>query len=153
MTRIMPCLWFDDRIDDAIAFYTDTFSEAKVLELQRQAPDAPAFTAVIELAGQKFMLLNGGPRFPFTEAVSFVIDCDGQEEVDYFWSRFVDNGGEESMCGWCKDRFGLSWQVVPKQLHETLNGPDKAGAGRAMQAMLGMRKLVVADLQKAYAGT
>jgi predicted 3-demethylubiquinone-9 3-methyltransferase (glyoxalase superfamily) len=152
MTTIMPCLWFDDRIDDAIKFYAETFERAKVLDVQRQAPGAPAFTAVIELAGQKFMLLNGGPRFPFTEAVSFVIDCDGQAEVDYFWSRFVDTGGEESMCGWCKDRFGLSWQVVPKQLREVLGGPDKAGAGRAMQAMLGMKKLVVADLQKAYAG-
>jgi predicted 3-demethylubiquinone-9 3-methyltransferase (glyoxalase superfamily) len=153
MTSIMPCLWFDDRIDEAIQFYTETFKEAKVLEIQRQAPDAPAFTAVVELAGQKVTLLNGGPRFPFTEAVSFVIDCDGQDEVDYFWNRFVDNGGEESMCGWCKDRFGLSWQVIPKQLYEALQGSDKAGAERAMQAMLQMRKIIVADLQKAYAGT
>jgi predicted 3-demethylubiquinone-9 3-methyltransferase (glyoxalase superfamily) len=153
MTSIMPCLWFDDRIDEAIQFYTETFKEAKVLEIQRQAPDAPAFTAVVELAGQKVTLLNGGPRFPFTEAVSFVIDCDGQDEVDYFWNRFVDNGGEESMCGWCKDRFGLSWQVVPKQLYEALQGPDKTGADRAMQAMLQMRKIIVADLQKAYTGT
>jgi predicted 3-demethylubiquinone-9 3-methyltransferase (glyoxalase superfamily) len=153
MTSIMPCLWFDDRIDEAIQFYTETFKEAKVLEIQRQAPDAPAFTAVVELAGQKVTLLNGGPRFPFTEAVSFVIDCDGQDEVDYFWNRFVDNGGEESMCGWCKDRFELSWQVIPKQLYEALQGPDKAGAERAMQAMLQMRKIIVADLQKAYAGT
>ncbi|MNT83702.1 3-demethylubiquinone-9 3-methyltransferase [compost metagenome] len=81
-----------------------------------------------------------------------MLECDGQEEVDYFWNTFVDNGGEESMCGWCKDRFGLSWQVIPKQLFETIGGPDKAGANRAMQAMLQMRKLIVADLQKAYAG-
>ncbi|WP_297113477.1 VOC family protein [uncultured Devosia sp.] len=152
MTSIMPCLWFDDRIDDAIKFYPETFNDAQVHELVRHAPDKPAFTAVIELAGQKFMLLNGGPRFQFNEAVSFVIDCDGQEEVDFYWNRFVDNGGEESMCGWCKDRFGLSWQIVPKQLYEALNGPDKAGANRAMQAMLQMRKIIVADLQKAYAG-
>ena len=152
MTRIMPCLWFDDRIDEAIKFYAETFREAKVHEIQRQAPDAPAFTAVIELAGQKFMLLNGGPRFPFTEAVSFVIDCDGQEEVDHFWNRLVSEGGEESMCGWCKDRFGLSWQVVPRQLYDTVMGKDPAGAKRATDAMLGMRKLVVTELQQAYAG-
>ena len=152
MTKLMPCLWFDDRIVEAIQFYTDTFPSAKVLEVVRHGPDKPAFTAVIELEGQKFMLLNGGPRFPFTEAVSFVIDCDGQEEVDYFWDRLVSDGGEESMCGWCKDKFGLSWQVIPKQLFETVGGADKAGANRAMQAMLQMRKLDVAALQKAYAG-
>ena len=98
------------------------------------------------------MLLNGGPDFKFTEAVSFTIDCADQEEVDYFWNRFVDNGGEESMCGWCKDRFGLSWQVVPRQLREVLEGADREGASRAMQAMMQMRKLNVAELQKAYAG-
>jgi len=152
MTTLMPCLWFDDRIDDAITFYTETFKSAKVHDLVRHAPDKPAFTAVIELEGQKFMLLNGGPQFKFTEAVSFVINCDGQDEVDYFWNRLVAEGGEESMCGWCKDRFGLSWQVVPKQLMETMGGPDRAGANRAMQAMLQMRKIIVADLQKAYSG-
>jgi len=125
---------------------------AKVHDIVRQAPDGPAFTAVIELEGQKFMLLNGGPDFKFTEAVSFTIDCADQEEVDYFWNRFVDNGGEESMCGWCKDRFGLSWQVVPRQLREVLEGADREGASRAMQAMMQMRKLNVAELQKAYAG-
>ena len=152
MTKIMPCLWFDNRIDEAIKFYTETFKSAKVHQLVRHAPDQPAFTAVIELEGQKFMLLNGGPRYQFTEAVSFVIDCDGQDEVDYFWNRLVGDSGEESMCGWCKDKFGLSWQIVPKQLYETLNGSDREGANRAMQAMLSMRKIVVADLQKAYAG-
>jgi predicted 3-demethylubiquinone-9 3-methyltransferase (glyoxalase superfamily) len=152
MTKIMPCLWFDDRIEDAIKFYTETFKSAKVHEIVRQAPDKPAFTAVIELEGHKFMLLNGGPQFKFNEAVSFMIDCDGQEEVDYFWNRFVGEGGEESMCGWCKDRFGLSWQVVPKQIFGTVFGPDKGGADRAMQAMMQMKKLVVADLEKAYRG-
>ena len=152
MTKIMPCLWFDDRIDDAIKFYTETFKSAKVHDIKRQTPDGPAFTAVIELEGQKFLLLNGGPDFKFTEAVSFTIDCQDQAEVDYFWNTFVDNGGEESMCGWCKDKFGLSWQVVPKQVFETVFGQDKAGANRAMQAMLQMRKLDVVALQKAYAG-
>ena len=153
MTKIMPCLWFDDRIDDAIKFYTETFKSAKVHDVTHQDPNGPAFTAVIELEGQKFMLLNGGPSFPFTEAVSFTIDCEGQEEVDYFWNRFVDNGGEQSMCGWCKDRFGLSWQVVPRQITATVYGPDKEGAQRATQAMLTMHKLDVAALERAYAGT
>ena len=153
MSKIMPCLWFDNRIDDAIRFYTETFKSAKVHDIKRQTPDGPAFTAVIELEGQKFMLLNGSPtQFPFTEAVSFTIDCQDQAEVDYFWNTFVDNGGEESMCGWCKDRFGLSWQVVPKQIFDTVFGKDPAGANRAMQAMLQMRKLDVAKLEKAYAG-
>ena len=153
MSKIMPCLWFDNRIDDAIRFYTETFKSAKVHDIKRQTPDGPAFTAVIELEGQKFMLLNGSPtQFPFTEAVSFTIDCQDQSEVDYFWSRFVSEGGEESMCGWCKDRFGLSWQVVPKQIFDTVFGKDPAGANRAMQAMLQMRKLDVAKLEKAYAG-
>ncbi|WP_316355387.1 VOC family protein [Devosia sp.] len=156
MKKITPCLWFNNSIDEAITFYTETFKDGKVLEVQRQDPDGAAFTATIELAGNRFFLLNGSgadkSRFPFTEAVSFMLECDGQEEVDYFWNTFVDNGGEESMCGWCKDRFGLSWQVIPKQLFETIGGPDKAGANRAMQAMLQMRKLIVADLQKAYAG-
>jgi predicted 3-demethylubiquinone-9 3-methyltransferase (glyoxalase superfamily) len=152
MNKIMPCLWFDDRIDEAIDFYTSTFRSAKVHQIVRRAPDQPAFTAVIELEGHRFMLLNGGPQFHFTEAVSFMIDCQDQAEVDCFWDTLTANGGEESMCGWCRDKFGLSWQVAPKQIYETVLGPDKAGAERAMQAMMGMRKLVVADLQKAYAG-
>ena len=153
MTKLMPCLWFDDRIDDAIKFYTETFKSSKVHEVVRHGPDKPAFTAVIELDGQKFMLLSGTPtQFPFTEAVSFVLDCDGQAEVDYFWNKFVGEGGEESMCGWCKDKFGLSWQVVPKQLYETVMGKDQAGSKRATDAMLQMRKIDVAALQKAYAG-
>ena len=152
MTKIMPCLWFDDRIDEAIDFYTTTFRNAKVHQVVRQAPDKPAFTAVIELEGHKFMLLNGGPQFKFNESVSFMIDCQDQAEVDYYWDHLIAGGGEESMCGWCKDKFGLSWQVTPKQIYETVLGSDKAGADRAMQAMMKMRKLVVADLEKAYAG-
>lgn len=156
MTKITPCLWFNDSIDDAIKFYTETFKDGKVLNVSRQDPDGAAFTATIELAGHTFFLLNGSGRdksqFPFSEAVSFMIECDGQEEVDYFWNTFVDNGGKESMCGWCSDKFGLSWQVIPKQLFETIGGSDKAGAQRATQAMLQMRKLIVADLEKAYAG-
>ena len=156
MTKIMPCLWFNDSIDDAIAFYTATFKSAQVHQVVRHNPDGAAFTAVIELAGQRFFLLNGSgadkSEFPFSEAVSFMVECDDQDEVDHYWNGFVDNGGEESMCGWCKDRFGLSWQVVPKQIYETVLGSDPAGAKRATDAMLQMRKLIVADLQRAYAG-
>ena len=152
MTDIMPCLWFDNRIDDAIEFYTSTFKSAKVHEVKRQGPKGPVFTAIIELEGHKFMLLNGGPTFKFTEAVSFMINVDGQDEVDYFWDRLTADGGEESQCGWCKDKFGLSWQVVPKQIYETVLGKDPAGSQRAMQVMMKMGKLIVADLQKAYAG-
>ena len=156
MSKIMPCLWFNDSIDDAITFYTETFKDAKVINVVRQEPGKPAFTAVIELAGNRFFLLNGSgsepSANPFSWAVSFMIECQDQAEVDYYWNSFVDNGGKESMCGWCEDRFGLSWQVVPKQIYSTTLGPDKAGAQRAMQAMMGMRKLIVADLEKAYAG-
>jgi predicted 3-demethylubiquinone-9 3-methyltransferase (glyoxalase superfamily) len=153
MTKIMPCLWFDDRIDEAIAFYTETFKSAAVHDRVRQAPDQPTFTAVLELEGQKFFLLNGGPQFKFNESVSFVIETDGQEETDYFWNRLTSDGGEESMCSWCKDKFGLSWQVTPKQLKAALSGSDRDGANRAMQAMLQMRKIDIAAIEKAYAGT
>ena len=156
MTSIMPCLWFDDRLDDAVKFYTETFKDAKVIQLNRQDPNGAAFTAVIELAGQKFFLLNGSggepSKFPFYWAVSFMIECADQAEVDHFWNGFVDNGGKASMCGWCADRFGLSWQVVPKQIYSTVMGDDTAGSQRATQAMLKMGKLNVADLEKAYAG-
>jgi predicted 3-demethylubiquinone-9 3-methyltransferase (glyoxalase superfamily) len=156
MTSIMPCLWFDDRIDDAINFYTETFPEAKVHQVLRHEPGKPAFTAVIELAGQKFFLLNGSgstpSQHPFSWAVSFMIECADQAEVAHYWNGFVDNGGKPSQCGWCEDRFGLSWQVVPRQIHTTVMGPDKAGSQRATQAMLKMGKLIVADLEKAYRG-
>jgi predicted 3-demethylubiquinone-9 3-methyltransferase (glyoxalase superfamily) len=153
MTSIKPCLWFDNRIDEAIEFYTTTFKTAKVTNINRPAPGQPAFTAEFELEGQKFMALNGGPQFKFTEAVSFFVTCADQAEVDYFWNAMTADGGAESQCGWLKDKFGLSWQIVPQQMFETIMGPDKAGADRAMQAMMKMKKLIVADLQKAYAGS
>lgn len=156
MTAIMPCLWFNNRIDEAIDFYLGLFPDAKVTQRVRQDESTPSFTAVIELAGQRFMLLNGSgagdSRFPFTEATSFVIECRDQAEVDHFWNGFVDNGGAESMCGWCRDKFGLSWQVVPVQLYQTVAGPDREAAGRATAAMMKMKKLIVADLEQAYRG-
>ncbi len=154
MSKLMPCLWFDDRIDEAIAFYSETFPNSRVLDRMRQSPDRPTFTCTLEIEGQTFLLLNGGDKAsrPFTEAVSFVIETDGQEETDYFWNRLTAEGGAESMCGWCTDRFGLSWQVTPKQLPRALMGSDREGAARAMQAMLGMRKIDVAAIERAYAG-
>jgi predicted 3-demethylubiquinone-9 3-methyltransferase (glyoxalase superfamily) len=152
MSKITPCLWIDDRIDDAIDFYVSTFPQARVLRRVRRDAHTPSAIAEVELAGHRFMLLNGGPQFPFTEAVSFMIDCADQAEVDYFWNALVDNGGSAGRCGWCKDRFGLSWQVVPSALRTTVGGSDPAGAGRATQAMMGMSKLIVADLERAYAG-
>ena len=152
MKKIRPCLWFDDRIDEAIGFYTTTFQNAKITHVQRQGPDGPAFIANFELEGQEFMAMNGGPMFKFNEAVSFFVTCADQAEVDYFWDAMTADGGEESRCGWLKDKFGLSWQIVPKQLFDTIGGPDREGAGRAMQAMMGMKKLIVADLVAAYEG-
>lgn len=156
MTSIMPCLWFNNRIDEAIDFYLALFPSAKVTQRVRRDEHTPSFTAVIELAGQRFMLLNGSgqeeSRFPFSEATSFVIECADQAEVDHFWNGFVDNGGAESQCGWCRDKFGLSWQVVPVQLYQTVAGPDLEAAGRATAAMMKMKKLIVADLEAAYRG-
>jgi predicted 3-demethylubiquinone-9 3-methyltransferase (glyoxalase superfamily) len=156
MPKIVPCLWFDDRIDDAIDFYTSTFPNSELKHVVRQGEGKPAFTALLDLAGNEFFLLNGsgaaGTNRPFTEAVSFMIECADQAEVDHYWNSFVDNGGEESQCGWCRDKFGLSWQVVPRQMYSTTLGPDRAGAQRATQAMLKMRKLIVADLERAYRG-
>lgn len=156
MTKITPCLWFNNRIDEAIDFYTTTFPNTVVKQRYSQSPGTPTFTAIIELAGQDFFLLNGSgdsePMYPFNEAVSFMIECADQAEVDHYWNGFVDNGGAESRCGWCKDKFGVSWQVVPVQLHSTTMGPDKEGSQRAFQAMLGMKKLIVAELEAAYRG-
>ncbi len=154
MSKITPYLWFDDQLQDAIDFYASVFPDSKIHSTQHghQGPDGPIFTAMFELAGQKFIGLNGGPQFKFTEAVSFMIDCADQAEVDYFWNKLTADGGEESMCSWCKDKFGLSWQVVPKQLFQTIGGPDPEGRQRAIDAMLKMRKIIVADLEAAYRG-
>ena len=146
MTSITPFLWLDNNVQEAVSFYKSVFPNARVETVND-------FMASFELEGQKFNALNGGPRYKFNEAISFFISVDTQEEVDYFWSKLTADGGEESMCGWLKDKYGLSWQIVPKQLPELLRSPDRAGAGRAMQAMLQMRKIVVADLEKAFAGS
>lgn len=152
MPKIMPCLWIDDRIEEMVNFYVKTFKDAEIRETQHYA-DGRIITMTFRLKDQEFMALNGGPEFKFTEAVSFSVDCEDQDEVDYYWNILTADGGEESMCGWLKDRYGLSWQIVPKQLNELIwQGADRAGADRAMQAMFKMRKIIVADIEKAYAG-
>ena len=156
MSKITPCLWFDGQAEEAAAFYTSLFPDSRVDNVSRSPADNPSTSAgevllvFFTLSGQQFIGVNGGPQFPFTEAVSFQIDCEDQAEVDRYWDALVEGGGEHSMCGWLKDRFGLSWQVVPREMGELLGGPDPEGAARAMQAMLQMQKLDVAKLREAY---
>lgn len=151
MTKITPFLWFDDRIEEAVNFYVSVFRNARITS-KTPGPNGSFMSMTFELDGQDFMALNGGPQFKFTEAISFFVSCKDQAEVDYYWDKLTADGGAESMCGWLKDKYGLSWQIIPEALMGYLGGPDKAGANRAMQAMLQMRKIVVADLEKAYAG-
>jgi predicted 3-demethylubiquinone-9 3-methyltransferase (glyoxalase superfamily) len=156
MRTISTCLWFDNQAEEAAEFYTSVFDDSKILSLSRigeggPGPAGQAITVEFEIEGRRFMALNGGPANNFTEAVSFVVDCADQEEVDRYWSALTQ-GGAESMCGWLKDRYGVSWQIIPSVLGSLLAGPDPEGSQRAMQAMLGMRKLDIAQLQKAYDG-
>jgi predicted 3-demethylubiquinone-9 3-methyltransferase (glyoxalase superfamily) len=145
MISITPFLWFDNNVPEAVAFYKSVFPNAKVETVND-------FMATFELEGQRFNALNGGPKYKFNEAISFFISVGSQEEVDYFWNRLIADGGEESKCGWLKDKFGLSWQVVPTALSRYLSDPDRKKADRARQAMMKMQKIVIADLDKAYAG-
>ncbi|NLU84521.1 VOC family protein [Rhodococcus sp. HNM0569] len=157
MKTITPFLWFDDRAEEAAQFYTSLFDNSRITEVTRYIVDTPGgrvgdvMTVSFELEGQPFTALNGGPMFTFTEAVSFEIPCASQAEVDRFWNAFAD-GGEESQCGWIKDRFGLSWQVVPSRFYELVRSPDDAAVSRMTRAMLGMRKLDIAALEAAFAG-
>jgi predicted 3-demethylubiquinone-9 3-methyltransferase (glyoxalase superfamily) len=148
--KITPCLWFDDRISEAADYYARVF-KGKILDTSKY-PDGRMLTANVDILGTTFTLLNGGPNFTFSEAISFYIDCKNQTEVDYYWDTLTADGGAESMCGWVKDKYGVSWQVAPMAaLGRTLSGPDAAGRQRAMAAMMKMKKLVIADLEKAYA--
>ncbi len=151
MPKIMPCLWFDGQAEEAARYYVTLFKDAEIRAINRM-PDGTALTVMFRLRDQEFMALNGGPQYHFTEAVSFSIDCADQTEVDYFWDGLTADGGAESMCAWCKDKYGLSWQVVPKRLVELLGHPDGAARQRVMQAMFQMRKIDVAALEKAAAG-
>jgi predicted 3-demethylubiquinone-9 3-methyltransferase (glyoxalase superfamily) len=149
--KITPCLWFDDRIADAGDYYARIF-KGKVLD-KSSYPDGRVLTLNVDILGTTFTLLNGGPQFKFSEAVSFYIDCKDQAEVDYYWDTLTADGGEESMCGWVKDKYGVSWQIAPMQaINATIAGPDAAGRQRAMAVMMKMHKLIIADLEKAYAG-
>jgi predicted 3-demethylubiquinone-9 3-methyltransferase (glyoxalase superfamily) len=156
LTRITPCLWFDDQAEQAATFYTSLFEGSRIVEVQHYGsagprPEGMVMTVEFELSGQPFVALNGGPDFTFDEAISFQIDCESQDEIDRFWAA-LSEGGSEGPCGWVKDRFGLSWQVVPTRFNEILRTAEPEAAQRAMAAMLTMGKLDVAALEKAAAG-
>jgi predicted 3-demethylubiquinone-9 3-methyltransferase (glyoxalase superfamily) len=153
MQKITPFLWYSHQAEEAMKFYTSIFKNSKELTVTRYGasgpgPEGSVMTAVFELEGQQFIALNAGPQFKFTEAISFVVNCTNQDEVDYFWER-LSEGGEKSRCGWLKDKFGLSWQVVPTQLGELLSTKDRAKAERVMSVMMKMDKIIIADLEKA----
>ena len=153
MQTITPCLWFDTEGEEAANFYTSLFPNSKIREIARYGSAGPraegtVMTVSFELNGQESVALNGGPDFKFNEAVSFQVGCESQEEVDRYWSALSD-GGEEGPCGWLKDRFGLSWQIVPTRLPELLGDPDREKSQRVMQAMLGMRKIEIDGLERA----
>ena len=155
--KITPSLWFDSEAEEAAAFYISVFGDGRILNVARYPEDSPGkagtvMTVEFELRGQQFTGINGGPNFTFDEAISFEIDCETQEELDYYWEALTE-GGEESQCGWLKDRFGVSWQVVPTGMAELFADPDPERARRAMEAMLKMRKLDLAVLQAAADGT
>ena len=151
MKSVTPFLWFDDNLEEAVELYTSLFPEAKVGDINR-GPDGRAFSADFELAGQAFKALNGGPQFPFTEAVSFFVECDDQAEVDHYWAALTTGGGEPGRCGWLKDRFGLSWQIVPSRFLELMSTGTPEQVGRVMVALQAMGKLDVAGLEAAHAG-
>ncbi|OBF34026.1 hypothetical protein A5724_17540 [Mycobacterium sp. ACS1612] len=153
MPAITPCLWFDNNVEEAAQFYTTVFPNSSIEQIARYTDAGPgkpgdAVWAAFVLDGTRFIGINGGPAFQFTEAVSFMIECKDQAEVDYYWDRLVD-GGEESECGWLKDRFGVSWQVTPARVLELTSDPDPARATAATKALHGMRKIVIADIEDA----
>jgi predicted 3-demethylubiquinone-9 3-methyltransferase (glyoxalase superfamily) len=153
MQSLTPCLWFDTEGEDAANFYTSIFPNSKILDISRYGsagprPEGTVMTVSFELDGQKFLALNGGPQFTFSEAISFQVSCKNQEEVDHYWSK-LSEGGETGPCGWLKDKFGLSWQIVPTALPELLGDPDKEKAQRVMAAMLEMKKIQIDELERA----
>ena len=163
MQKITPFLWFDGQAEDAAKFYASIFKDSKIGRILRYGeevakvsesgrPVGSVLTIEFEIEGQKFVALNGGPQFKFNESVSFVINCKTQEEVDYFWEKLTADGGEESACGWLKDKFGLSWQVAPTVLIDMLHEKDAAKAERVMHAMLQMKKINIKALKAAYEG-
>lgn len=156
MPKITPFLWFDANAEEAMSFYTSIFKSSKIGAVSRYGDAGPGpkgqlMTGSFELEGQPFMVLNGGPQFKFNEAVSFVVTCDTQEEIDHFWEK-LSAGGATIECGWLKDKFGLAWQIVPSIMGKLLSGPDPERSKRAMQAMLHMKKLDIAALTRAWEG-
>jgi predicted 3-demethylubiquinone-9 3-methyltransferase (glyoxalase superfamily) len=160
--RIAPCLWFDNQGEEAAKFYTGIFKNSRIVNIARYGeagrevhgrPAGSVMTVAFELDGQRFTALNGGPIFKFNEAVSFQVDCETQQKVDYYWDRLSEGGDKKAQqCGWLKDKYGLSWQVVPRVLIDMMSDPDTQKSGRAMNAMLQMKKIDIAGLERAYAG-
>ncbi len=149
MKKITPFLWFDNQAEEAMNFYASIFKNSKVGNVSR-GPDGKAFSVSFQLEGQDFMAMNAGPHHKFNEAISLFVNCQTQEEVDELWNKLTANGGEESMCGWLKDKYGLSWQIIPAVLGEMLGDKDPQKAQRVMQAMLKMRKIDIKALKQAY---
>jgi predicted 3-demethylubiquinone-9 3-methyltransferase (glyoxalase superfamily) len=157
MQKISPCLWFDRNAEDAVRFYTSVFKDSKVVNILRCGdagpwPKGTVLMIQFQLAGQDFQALNGGPQFKFTEAISLSVDCESQAEVDELWAKLTADGGQPSPCSWLKDKFGVSWQIVPRALPQLLNDPNPEKAKRAMQAMMQMGKIDIAKLKQAVEG-
>lgn len=146
--KITPYLWFNGNVAEAVNFYTTIFDNSEIVNLSYMGEKV--FMATFELEGQKFMALDGGPKYPFTPAISLFVTCETQEEVDNYWYKLIADGGSESKCGWLKDKFGLSWQIIPTALGRLMGDPDRVKAQRVMQAMLGMEKIDIKGLEDAY---
>ena len=157
-TKIAPCFWFDNQAEEAARYYCGIFPDSKITAISRypeshnEKPAGSVLLVAFDLRGQSFTALNGGPHFQFNEAISFQIECEDQKEVDYYWEALSKDGGQTQQCGWLTDKFGVTWQVVPKQLEMLMNDPDAAAAERVTKAMLAMTKLDVEGLEKAYRG-
>lgn len=158
MQKITPCLWFDTRAEEAVNYYTSIFRNSKIVDIARFSEAGAGasgqkagtvMTVLFQIEGQEYLALNGGPEFKFTEAVSFIVNCKTQEEIDHYWEK-LSEGGEEGPCGWLKDRYGLSWQIVPVQLGEMMRDKDPEKSNRVMRAMLAMKKIDISMLQQAY---
>lgn len=157
MQKISPFLWFNNQAEEAMNFYISIFKNSKVLSVSRWSEGGPVPAGTVmscrfQLEGTEYQALNGGPHFQFTPAISLFVHCENQEEVDFYWNKFLEGGGEESQCGWLTDKFGLSWQIIPKQLGEYLGDKDAAKSGRAMAAMMKMKKIDVQTLKAAFEG-
>ncbi len=150
MHKVTPFLWFNGNLEEAISFYPTVFKNTTVISSNKMG--GKVFSATFEIEGQRFMALDGGPTYKFTEAISFFVNCTSQEEVDDLWAKLTADGGQESRCGWLKDKFGLSWQIIPDTLGQLLYSPDPAKSQRVMQAMMKMGKIIIKDLQAAHDG-